>query len=109
MVQTIHPDAIKALINGEMGAPKSILGRHQSKDGVSIRTMRPWADTIQIINDETKEKITMEKVDDAGLFIASVDLSWAKVPYHYEAKTFEKIKESFDDPYVFARSGRAHV
>lgn len=101
MVQAIHPDALKALINGEMGAPRTILGRRKSDDGYIIRTMRPWASTLSVINDETKAKVKMKKVDDAGLFVADVDSTWKDAPYHYEAKTFDNTKESFADPYVF--------
>ena len=101
MAQAIHPDAIKALITGEMGAPQTVLGRHASADGVSIRLMRPWADTMQVVNDETKEQVKMEKIDDAGLFEVTVDSSWKDIPYHYESYTFDKHNESFSDPYIF--------
>ena len=37
MTQLIHPDAIDALVSGEIGAPSTILGRHQLGDEVSIR------------------------------------------------------------------------
>ena len=101
MAHAIHPDAIKALINADVGAPSTILGRHKLDGKVSIRTFRPWADTIRLINDETKEKVKMQKIDEAGLFIASVDLSWADIPYHFEAKTFHKTSEIYADPYIF--------
>jgi 1,4-alpha-glucan branching enzyme len=101
MAQVIHSDAINALINGEVGAPEHILGRHESDDGISIRTFRPWADTIRLVNDETKEKVKMEKIDDEGLFVASLKSSWGNVPYHFEAKTFDKTTEIYADPYIF--------
>lgn len=101
MAQAIHPDAIKALVNGEMGAPQTVLGRHPVAKGISLRVMRPWADTMQAVNDETNEQVKMKKIDDAGLFEVTVDSSWKNVPYHYEAKTFDKHNESFADPYVF--------
>jgi len=101
MAQNINQEAIQALITGENGAPQMILGRHKTKDGVSIRTFRPWADTMQLINDETKTEVKMEKVSDEGLFVAELDKTWATVPYHFEAKTFEKTTESYADPYVF--------
>lgn len=101
MAHSIHPDAIKALVNGDVGAPTNILGRHIIDKKVSIRTFRPWADTIQLINDEAKATVTMDKIDDAGLFVASVETSWANVPYHFEAKTFHKTTEIYADPYIF--------
>jgi len=101
MAQKIHPDAIRALVNGEVGAPSTILGRHKIDQDISIRTFRPWADTIRLVNDETTEKVKMKKIDDAGLFIASLDSSWADIPYHFEAKTFHKTTEIYADPYIF--------
>ena len=32
MTLSTHPDAIQALLAGEMGAPSSLLGRHQLED-----------------------------------------------------------------------------
>ncbi len=101
MAHSIHPDAIKALVNGDVGAPTNILGRHIIDDEVSIRTFRPWADQIRLINDETKEKVSMEKIDDAGLFVASVKPSWSNAPYHFEAETFQNTTEIYADPYIF--------
>lgn len=101
MVQTIHPDALQALINGELGAPKDVLGRHSGKKSVTIRTIRPWADSVRLVNDETGERILMKKVDDDGLFVAEVATTWADLPYHYEAQTFDNQTEIFGDPYIF--------
>lgn len=101
MVSEIHPDAIKAFIDGKNGEPSSILGRHVSDKEVSIRTFRPWADTIHLVNDKTQQKILMDKIDDAGLFVAQVDETWIDISYHYEAKTFDKEIEIYADPYVF--------
>ncbi len=101
MAQNISQEGIQALVKGENGAPQLILGRHMDDNVVIIRTFRPWADTIHIINDETKDKVKMDKVDQEGLFEAKLDKNWATVPYHFETKTFDKTKESFADPYIF--------
>lgn len=102
MPPAIHPDAIQALIDGEMGAPRSLLGRHQFGDHVSIRTFRPWADRIDIVNDQTEARVRMQKSDDAGLFVASLDKTWAQAAYHFEALTADQSVESYADPYIFA-------
>lgn len=101
MVQNIPNEALQALIKGENGAPKTILGRHIDKKSVTIRTFRPWADTAHIINDETKDKVQMTKIADEGLFEAQLDTIWKNVPYHFETKTFDNAKESYADPYIF--------
>ncbi len=102
MSPAIHPDAIQALIDGEMGAPGSLLGRHQSGDQVSIRTFRPWAERIDIVNDQTQARVRMRKFNDAGLFIASLDKTWAQARYHFEALAADQSVESYADPYIFA-------
>jgi 1,4-alpha-glucan branching enzyme len=101
MAKQLHSEAIQSFLNGENGAPDTILGRHLSKNKVIIRTFRPWADTIQIINDETNAKADMQKVEDEGLFEVELDQTWATAPYHFEAITFDPITESYADPYVY--------
>ena len=101
MSQTIHPDAVQALIAGEMGAPKTLLGRHQFDDHVSIRTFRPWAERIDIVNDQTQVRVKMQKLNDDGLFVADLDASWAQAAYHFESSSAGKTVESYADPYIF--------
>jgi len=101
MVQNIPKEAIQALINGENGAPQTILGRHIDKQSVSIRTFRPWADTVHLVNDETNKKVKMDKTNDDGLFIADLDKTWKTAPYHFEANTFDNTTESYADPYNY--------
>ena len=101
MPQTIHPDAVQALIAGEIGAPKTLLGRHQFGDHVSIRTFRPWADRIDIVHGQTQARVKMQKLNDAGLFVADLDKSWAQAAYHFEASSADKSVESYADPYIF--------
>ncbi len=101
MPQTIHPDAVQALIVGEIGAPKTLLGRHLFDDHVSIRTFRPWADRIDIVHGQSQARVKMQRLNDAGLFVASLDKSWAQAAYHFEASSADKSVESYADPYIF--------
>jgi len=102
MLPAIHPAAVQALIEGEMGAPKTLLGRHSSGGDVSIRTFRPWADRIEIVNDQTQDRVKMRKLNDDGLFAAALSQPWSQAPYHFEATAFDKSIESYADPYIFA-------
>ena len=97
----IHPDAIKALVAGEIGAPGTILGRHPSGDGVSIRTFRSWAKAIEIVNDETGDRVHMHKMHDEGLFVADLDDSWSDAPYRFVAHAYDGSVEDYADPYTF--------
>ena len=96
----IHPDAIQALLSGEIGAPSTLLGRHRLGDAVSIRIFRPWARRIDLVNEATGERVEMRKLRDEGLFVAALDASWAEAAYHYEAATENGVPESFGDPYI---------
>ncbi len=101
MKLSIHPDAIDALVKGEIGAPSTILGRRQLGDAVSIRAFRPWARAVEIVNDETGERAQMERLHEDGLFVAELDTTWASVAYHFEAGADAEQPEVFGDPYCY--------
>ena len=96
----IHPDAIQALVAGEIGAPSTVLGRHSQGDAVTIRTFRPWAKQVDLAHDLTDQRVRMERCHQEGLFIAELDASWAAAPYHFEALTVDGEAESYGDPYI---------
>lgn len=100
MQHSIHPDAIQALIDGEIGSPSSLLGRHVIGDAVSIRTLRPWAAEIAIVNDATGQRVPMQKCHEAGLFLAELDAEWADADYCFEATTADGQREIYGDPYI---------
>ena len=97
---SIHPDAMQALIAGEIGAPSTLLGRHRHGEDISIRTLRPWAKRVQLVNDATEERVQMKKCHEDGLFIADLDPTWADAPYHFEAITVDDGREAWGDPYI---------
>jgi len=101
MKLSIHPDAIDALVKGEIGAPSTILGRRQLGDAVSIRTFQPWAVDVAVVNDETGERAQMARLHEDGLFVAELDATWASAAYHFEADTGDGQAEVFGDPYCY--------
>ena len=101
MTAPIHPDAIDALVKGEIGAPSTILGRHPMGDAVSIRAYRPWAKAATVVNTANGERAPMARLHDDGLFVAELDGSWADTAYHFEAITVDDDVEVFGDPYRF--------
>ena len=100
MAIEIHPDAIRALVDGEMGDPRSLLGRHKSGDAVSFRSFNPWAAQLFVVDESDGKRVPMQKLHSAGLFIADLDLSWTQSPYYYEARTFDGEVENYGDPYI---------
>ncbi len=101
MPLSIHPDAIEALVSGEIGAPSTILGRRRQGDDVSIRTFRPWAKRVEVVNNKTGARAPMAQLHEEGLFVAELDATWASAAYHFEAVTIDDQPESFGDPYVY--------
>ena len=97
----IHPDAIRALVKGEMGAPDSILGRHRHDDNVSVRTFRPWAERIDIVDGQTGKRAPMQKLHAEGFFVAELDKSWTSIGYHYEAIAQDGGLEVYTEPYIY--------
>ena len=101
MPETIHPDAINALVAGENGAPSSVLGRHHIGAEVSICVFRPWAQNVEIVNEATGSRAPMSLLHEDGLFTAELDATWATAPYHFEALTIDNKHETFGDSYGF--------
>ncbi len=99
MPLTIHPDAITALVTGEIGAPASLLGRHQIGDDLCIRAFRPWAKQVDLINDDSGERAPMKLIHEDGLFAADLDATWAEASYHFESVTLEGATEVFGEVY----------
>ena len=101
MTQAIHPDALNALIHGEIGAPAIILGRQRSGGRVTMRSFRPWAVQAELVCSETGERIAMQRLHEAGLFAVELDETWSERAYHYECVTKEDQRESYGDPYIY--------
>ncbi len=96
----IHPDAVNALVRGEIGAPSTLLGAHRQGDGVSIRSFRPWAIHVDIVNESTDERVRMKTWHEDGLVVAELDSSWVAAPYRFEAETAEGAQDVWGDPYI---------
>ena len=98
---SIHPEAIEALVSGEIGAPSSLLGRHRQDDEVSIRVFRPWAKQVDLVNEVSGERVRMGRCHEDGLFVAELDVTWTEAAYHFEAITADGGSEAFGDPYHY--------
>ncbi len=96
-----HPDAIEALAQGENGAPGEILGRHIDGETVVVRCLLPWARSIELVNDLTGARQAMTRLQEAGLFEARLNASWATGGYRFDILTIEGERESRRDPYIF--------
>jgi 1,4-alpha-glucan branching enzyme len=90
--------AIAALVNGWHGDPFALLGPHHTPEGVIVRTLLPGARAVQIHSRKTGKKLaTMELVDSAGLFAATLKKS---EPYYLKI-SWDNAEQETEDPYSF--------
>jgi 1,4-alpha-glucan branching enzyme len=102
MAANVHPDAIASLVNGDHGAPYDILGAHASgKTKVSIRTFRPWAKKMTVINQKNNERTEMKRLHEAGFFEVTLSGQPDAIKYVFEAENNDGQVETYSDPYSF--------
>jgi 1,4-alpha-glucan branching enzyme len=102
MAVDIHPDALASLLNGNHGAPYTILGPQPGENGsVSIRAFQPGNERMTLIDDVTGTRYEMECLRPEGLFEVTVPGTPGDLRYHYEAHTSTGADVSFHDPYAF--------
>ena len=101
MSDSIHPDALRALLDGDNGAPASILGKQRSGDQLNARAFRPWAAQIELVCLATGERLPMRRMYAGGLFSAELDASWSDRLWRYESVTTDGERETFGDAYLY--------
>ncbi|NDJ84732.1 MAG: 1,4-alpha-glucan branching enzyme, partial [Chloroflexi bacterium] len=103
MTIEIHPGAIESLVNGDHGDPFSLLGPHQvDPETLSIRTFQPAAAAMQVVTAHG-QKMEMERLHEAGFFVATVPGKFDELRYHYELSDAAGKTSTFADPYAFHR------
>ncbi|MFW5748122.1 MAG: 1,4-alpha-glucan branching protein GlgB [Chloroflexota bacterium] len=100
MTTDLHPDGINALVHGDHGAPRDILGTHMlDDDRVVVRGFRPGAETMRLLTGKRK-RAEMTRLHENGLF--EIVLKEApETPYRFEAGYPGGEMVTFYDPYVF--------
>ena len=62
MCGNIHPEALQALLDGDNGAPGSVLGKQRSGDQLYARAFRPWAAQVDLVCLETGERLPLQRI-----------------------------------------------
>ncbi|MBL8165865.1 MAG: 1,4-alpha-glucan branching enzyme, partial [Anaerolineae bacterium] len=102
MPQTIHPEALFALVNGNHGAPFDILGPHSDGAGTTtVRAFRPDAAAIMLVANADNSQHAMKRVRDEGLFEIELKGEWPGSAYHYRVTTQNGHTFTYADPYAF--------
>ncbi|HWL83275.1 MAG TPA: 1,4-alpha-glucan branching protein GlgB [Roseomonas sp.] len=91
---TLHPDAIRDLVEGRHGDPFSALGPHATPAGQVVRALLPGASSVEVVTRGGAR--ALEKIHPAGLFEGPL----AEQPYLLRINWNGVIQET-EDPYAF--------
>ncbi len=93
--------AINSLIAGHYADPFSLLGMHETENGLEVRALLPDALDVWVLDSATGRKVgQLPRIDDRGFFCAA--LPRRKRPFGYQlAVTWAHAALVIDDPYRF--------
>ncbi|MBE9605087.1 1,4-alpha-glucan branching protein GlgB [Acetobacteraceae bacterium H6797] len=91
---------IEAVIGARHGDPFALLGPHQVKEGVVVRSFVPHAETLEVLSPQGKVLARLERRHDAGFFEGLVPgLAW---PARYRLRAANASASwELHDPYAF--------
>ena len=97
---------IEALANGTHADPFAVLGPHQVRQngasGLAIRTFRPHAAEIAIVERPAGRTIPMVRLDSEGVFEAWIDgATRESFDYRYRVRWRDGNETELDDPYRY--------
>lgn len=99
----VLPDrqVINQIISGHYADPFSILGMHQTAQGLQICALLPDAKEVWLVETETgRNLVQLTREDPRGFFIAK--LPRRKSPFRYQlAVTWQESAQIIEDPYRF--------
>jgi 1,4-alpha-glucan branching enzyme len=89
-------DTLRAVAHGAWFDPHSILGPHPGVGGVTVRTLRPLADSVVVVTPDTRVAARHEQ---DGIWVAV--LPGQEVPDYRIEVTYGGTTTTVDDPYRF--------
>jgi 1,4-alpha-glucan branching enzyme len=102
MSLSVHPDALKSLVEGTHGAPFEILGPHAVDGGqVIIRAFQPRASEVSVVMEATGVWAAMTRIHDGGIWEVSLPGADAGMRYHLAVKDYYGETVTVYDPYRF--------
>lgn len=104
--QTTNRDELNALLFGNHGNPFAFLGLHsaksEDKDGLVLRVFKPGAESVSVIEIDSKNKKTaLNRISQDGFFEAFFPKKKNKFRYQLEVTYFGGETAVVDDPYRF--------
>lgn len=100
MKNLVDTHIIQEIIDGRCSDPFSVLGMHETKAGVEVRSFIPNAKSVAVIDKKTNKKVaTLELVHPDGFFSAVVA---KKDKFDYKLKIFwQDSEQTVEDHYSF--------
>lgn len=101
MVQLVSPAVINQFFEGTHSDPFSVLGMHETENGIEIRALLPDANKVVVLEKETgKEVIELTCVDEQGFFVGVVPETRSFFAYQLQVY-WGKESQIIEDPYRF--------
>jgi 1,4-alpha-glucan branching enzyme len=94
----LDPAAARALAEGQVGDPFSLLGPHPSGDGVTVRVYLPPAETVELVSHNGESLAHMESLQVSGLLACRIP---ANTPYRLRICWPGGAMQETEDPYSF--------
>src|SRR5687768_16265819 len=89
------------LVQGEHGDPHHVLGFHKVDGRTVVRASRPEATSVRVVLEGGAAAIDMERIHDAGIFVADVPETAGDDGYRLEATYASGDTVTIGDPYRF--------
>lgn len=101
MSKYVSQGTINAFFDGQHADPFSVLGMHETENGIEIRALLPDASTVVVLDKETQSAVCqLEKIDERGFFAAVVPQ--IRSFFAYQLQVFwGNESQIIEDPYRF--------
>jgi len=96
-VRPVEPAELDLLVSGEHGHPHAVLGPHPYDGGVTVRVLKPLAESVSVLHDGVQTPLAHER---GGVWAGVLPV--ADVPGYLVSVTYPGgLPITYDDPYRF--------
>ena len=93
----VEKGILRQLVSGEHGDPHSVLGAHEHDGAVTVRALRPLAESVVVVHDGKRVRLEHEY---EGIWVGVLDVP--KIPdYRLEVTYADGVSHQTDDPYRY--------
>lgn len=100
MTRYVSQDVINAFFDGEHSDPFSVLGMHETENGIEVRVLLPDAERVLVLNKENQTEFELEKIDERGFFAGVIPKIREFFAYKLEV-FWGREGQILEDPYRF--------